>query len=237
MKDRFIVSLFIIVFLLVQSYFPLRYYYLLLVNDNNKYNDIDYLASLGQSRIDSIPLDQLLALDDERFVWRMFSPTSANLKCTANYFFQHNQSRLAIDRPATLTAHRYQQLPFVTGNRWVTLAPSGNRCIESIGIIVDCHNQVLYSIRQSDRQLPASLPTEFDSRSFGIGRLARDKQRWTKETVLLATTADSHTTLGRLYLDVGGKATSELDLRLLAAKNDRTGIPTAGRVYDQHDLW
>ncbi|GAM27022.1 hypothetical protein SAMD00019534_101970 [Acytostelium subglobosum LB1] len=77
----------VILFIAAQSYFPIKYYYTYLTQPQQS------LTTTTQQTIDATPLAELFALHDERFVWRMFSPTTSNTKCSATYYFQHNQTK------------------------------------------------------------------------------------------------------------------------------------------------
>ncbi|KAF2074197.1 hypothetical protein CYY_004483 [Polysphondylium violaceum] len=75
---------FIILLFIIQSYFPLSYY-LLPTTDIEQHQQQSIDKSLGS-------IESLFKKDDERFSWRMFSPTAIDTKCSLDLFYKNNKT-------------------------------------------------------------------------------------------------------------------------------------------------
>ncbi|KAM9998449.1 hypothetical protein ACTFIY_008111 [Dictyostelium cf. discoideum] len=78
------VSIFILLFLLIQSYFPISFYYRFYFEKEILESNIN---NIDKREPETIRFSELnLKKHDERFSWRMFSPTAIDTKCKIDYY-------------------------------------------------------------------------------------------------------------------------------------------------------
>ncbi|KAN0011654.1 hypothetical protein ACTFIU_011232 [Dictyostelium citrinum] len=90
------VSIFILLFLLVQSYFPISFYYRFYfekdILDSNINNNNNNNKNIDRREPETITFSELnLKQHDERFSWRMFSPTAIDTKLNGNVSSTNNR--------------------------------------------------------------------------------------------------------------------------------------------------
>ncbi|EGC29621.1 hypothetical protein DICPUDRAFT_42613 [Dictyostelium purpureum] len=85
---KILISTFIILFLLVQSYFPISYYFKLnQLQKKEGYQETIFSSAQTGEEPELVNFTDLqLDTDDERFVWRMFSPIAIDTKCSFEYY-------------------------------------------------------------------------------------------------------------------------------------------------------